>query len=218
MNFQIKKGESLGIIGSTGAGKTTLINLLMRFYDVSEGSIRIDGQDIRHMNKQELRRRFGVVFQNDVLFADKVLENISMGRELSKERICESAGHAQAASFIEELDDKYEFKLAIKGSNLSGGQKQRLLVARALANRPEILVLDDASSALDFKTDALLRKAIRENYEGTTTIVIAQRISSVMKLDHILVMEDGQMVGYGTHEELLNSCEVYQEIYQSQIM
>ena len=218
MNFVIKKGGSLGIIGSTGAGKTTLINLLMRFYDVTEGRITIDGKDIRTLDKQELRRRFGVVFQNDVLFADKIYENISIGRELPIERVFESAEHAQAAAFIEELDDRLDFKLAIKGSNLSGGQKQRLLVARALAGQPEILILDDSSSALDYKTDSLLRKAIRENYKDTTTIIIAQRISSVMKLDHILVLEEGRMVGYGPHEELLEQCEVYKEIYQSQMM
>ena len=218
LHFGIKKGGSLGIIGSTGAGKTTLVNLLMRFYDVSEGSISIDGRDIRSFDKQELRRRFGVVFQNDVLFADKVSENISFGRELTKDQISTSAEHAQADAFIEELEQKLDFRLAIKGSNLSGGQKQRLLVARALAGRPEILILDDSSSSLDYKTDSLLRKAIRENYAGTTTIVIAQRISSVMKLDHILVMEDGQMAGYGTHEELMDSSEVYREIYQSQMM
>lgn len=218
MNFVIEKGGGLGIIGSTGAGKTTLINLLMRFYDVTEGNIKVDGKDIRSFNKQELRKKFGVVFQNDVLFADKVQENISIGRELPIEQIYESVEHAQAAAFIDELDNKLDFKLSIRGSNLSGGQKQRLLVARALAGKPEILILDDTSSALDFKTDSLLRKAIRENYNGTTTLVIAQRISSVMKLDHILVMEDGQMAGYGLHEELLSSCEVYQEIYQSQLM
>lgn len=218
VDFGIKKGGSLGIIGSTGSGKTTLINLLMRFYDASEGSITIDGCDIKSFDKQELRRKFGVVFQNDVLFADKVHENISIGRDLSVERIQESAVHAQAAPFIDELDQKLDYKLAIKGSNLSGGQKQRLLIARALAGKPDILILDDSSSALDYKTDSLLRKAIRENYEDTTTIIIAQRISSVMKLDHILVLEDGRMAGYGTHEELLKSCEVYQEIYQSQLM
>lgn len=218
MNFTIRKGESLGIIGSTGSGKTTLMHLLLRFYDVSSGSIRLDGNDIRTYDKQQLRKRFGVVFQNDVLFADRISENINFGRNLQPERIYESAEHAQAAAFIEELDQALDFNLAIKGSNLSGGQKQRLLIARALAGRPEVLILDDASSALDFKTDAQLRKAIRENYQKTTTIVIAQRISSVMKLDHILVLEDGQMAGYGTHEELLGSCEVYQEIYQSQIM
>ena len=218
ISFGIKKGESLGIIGSTGSGKTTLINLLMRFYDVTEGSILINGKDIRSMNKQELRRRFGVVFQNDVLFADRISENISIGRELSMERIREAAVDAQAAGFISELEEELDFKLSIKGSNLSGGQKQRLLVSRALAGEPEILILDDSSSALDYKTDSLLRKAIRENYHNTTSIVIAQRISSVMKLNHILVIDDGQMVGYGTHEELLEACEVYQEIYQSQMM
>ncbi|MGB4661081.1 MAG: ABC transporter ATP-binding protein [Mobilitalea sp.] len=216
MDFSIQKGKSLGIIGSTGSGKTTLINLLMRFYDVKDGSIAIDGQDIRTYDKQILRKKFGVVFQNDVLFADKVYENISLGRELPRDRVFESAEHAQAASFIEELDDQLDFQLSIKGSNLSGGQKQRLLVARALAGKPDILILDDSSSSLDYRTDSLLRKAIRENYKQTTTIVIAQRISSVMKLDHILVVEDGSMAGYGTHEELLKTCKVYQEIYQSQ--
>jgi ATP-binding cassette subfamily B protein len=218
ISFQVDQGGSLGIIGSTGSGKTTLVNLLMRFYDVSDGCIRLNGRDIRTLDKKELRRSFGVVFQNDVLFADKISENISLGRELAKEQIHESAEHAQAAAFIEELDQTLDFKLSIRGSNLSGGQKQRLLIARALAGKPEILILDDASSALDYKTDALLRKAIRENYERTTTLVIAQRISSVMKLDHILVLEDGRMAGYGTHEELLHSCEIYKEIYQSQLM
>lgn len=218
IDFGIKKGESLGIIGSTGAGKTTLINLLMRFYDVTEGSITIDGRDIRSFDKQELRKKFGVVFQNDVLFADRVYENISFGRDISVERVREAAEDAQAIKFISELEEELDFKLSIKGSNLSGGQKQRLLVSRALAGEPEILILDDSSSALDYKTDSQLRKAIRENYRNTTSIVIAQRISSVMKLNHILVIEDGQMAGYGTHEELLQSCAVYQEIYQSQMM
>ena len=218
MDFQIKKGESLGIIGSTGSGKTTLINLLMRFYDVTEGTITIDGQDIRSMDKLALRRRFGVVFQNDVLFSDRVYENINLGRQLSEERVWEAVEHAQAEAFLEELEGRLDFRLSIKGNNLSGGQKQRLLIARALAGKPEILILDDSSSALDYKTDSLLRKATRENYQGTTTIVVAQRISSVMKLDHILVLEDGRMAGYGTHDELLHSCEVYKEIYQSQML
>ena len=218
IDFGIKKGGSLGIIGSTGSGKTTLINLLMRFYDVDAGKITIDGRDIRSIDKSELRKKFGVVFQNDVLFADKIYENISIGRDLEPERVQEAAVHAQAAGFIEEVEEQLDYQLAIKGSNLSGGQKQRLLVARALAGRPEILILDDSSSALDYKTDSLLRKAIREHYTITTTIVIAQRISSVMKLDHILVLEDGQMAGYGTHDELMEHCEVYKEIYQSQLM
>lgn len=218
LDFGIKKGQSLGIIGSTGSGKTTLINLLMRFYDVTEGVITIEGQDIRSMDKHALRKRFGVVFQNDVLFSDRIYENISLGRDISRDRVLEAVEHAQADTFVEELERQLDFRLAIKGSNLSGGQKQRLLVARALAGKPEILILDDSSSALDYKTDSLLRKAIRENYGETTTIVIAQRISSVMKLDHVLVLEDGRMTGYGTHEELLYTCEVYKEIYQSQML
>lgn len=218
INFTLKQGDSLGIIGSTGAGKTTIINLLMRFYDVDEGKILIKGRDVRSHNKQELRRKFGVVFQNDVLFMDTVSENISLGRQITSEQMAAAAEHAQAADFIKELDGKFNFLLAIKGSNLSGGQKQRLLISRALAGKPEILILDDSSSALDYKTDSLLRKAIRENYEGVTSIMIAQRISSVMKLDHIMVIEDGKMVGYGAHEDLLKDCEVYQEIYQSQLM
>jgi len=218
ISFNLKQGESLGIIGSTGAGKTTLINLLMRFYDVNEGSILINGKDVRSFNKQELRKKFGVVFQNDVLFMDKVGENISLGRDISIEQRAAAAKHAQAAEFIDKLDGKFDFPLAIKGSNLSGGQKQRLLITRALAGKPEILILDDSSSALDYKTDSQLRKAIRENYTGITSIIIAQRISSVMKLDHIMVIEDGKMVGYGNHEDLLSNCGVYQEIYQSQLM
>lgn len=218
ISFGINKGESLGIIGSTGSGKTTLINLLMRFYDIREGSILIDGKNIKSIDKKELRRKFGVVFQNDMLFADRIYENISLGRDIPVYRVHEAIEDAQAASFVYELENELDYKLAIKGSNLSGGQKQRLLVSRALAAEPEILVLDDSSSALDYKTDSLLRKAIRENYKGTTTIVIAQRISSVMKLDNILVIEDGHMTGYGSHDKLLQTCGVYQEIFQSQMM
>ncbi len=217
ISFALKRGESLGIIGSTGSGKTTLINLLMRFYDVSHGSILINGRDVRSYPKQELRKKFGVAFQNDVLFADTIYENIKLGRNLSREQVQTAITHAQADSFVQELEGKLDFKLAIKGSNLSGGQKQRLLIARALAGNPEILILDDSSSALDYKTDSLLRKAIREQYHDTTSVIIAQRISSIMKLDHILVIEEGKMAGYGTHETLLETCGVYQEIYHSQM-
>lgn len=216
VSLGIRRGESLGIIGSTGSGKTTLIHLLMRFYDVASGSIRINGEDIRSLDKQILRKKFGVTFQNDVLFADSIYENINLGRELTKEQANDAALDAQADSFINEYEQKLDFKLSIKGSNLSGGQKQRLLIARALAGNPEILILDDSSSALDYKTDAMLRKSIREKHKETTSIIIAQRISSVMKLDNILVLEDGQVAGYGNHEELLETCDVYKEIYQSQ--
>ncbi|NLP16972.1 MAG: ABC transporter ATP-binding protein [Clostridiales bacterium] len=216
VSFGIRKGESLGIIGSTGSGKTTLIHLLMRFYDVGSGSIRINGTDIRSIDKQTLRMKFGVAFQNDVLFADSIYENINLGRGITKEQAMDAVRDAQAASFIDEYEQKLDFKLSIKGSNLSGGQKQRLFISRALAGNPEIIILDDSSSALDYKTDSMLRKAIREKHKDTTSIIIAQRISSVMKLDNILVLEDGRMVGYGSHEKLMESCDVYQEIYQSQ--
>ena len=157
------------------------------------------------------------MFQHDVLFADTVAENISFGRDIPPERLEEAARDAQALEFINELPGRFDYELAIKGSNLSGGQKQRLLIARALAGKPEILVLDDSSSALDYKTDSQLRQAIREHYAGTTTIIIAQRISSILHADHILVLEDGKEIGYGAHEELLEECENYREISESQM-
>ncbi|MBO5197382.1 MAG: ABC transporter ATP-binding protein [Lachnospiraceae bacterium] len=215
--FRLKKGESLGIIGATGSGKTTILNLLMRFYDTDSGEIRVDGRNIKGYSLQELRSKFGVVFQNDVIFADTLYENISFGRDIPLERVKEAAADAKAANFIEEKEGGYEYRAAIKGANLSGGQKQRVLIARALAAHPEILILDDSSSALDYKTDAALRGAIRANYADTTLITVAQRISSIMQHDHILVLEDGRTIGYGSHEELLADCPVYREIYESQM-
>jgi ATP-binding cassette, subfamily B, multidrug efflux pump len=221
IDFSIKSGESLGIIGATGSGKTTLINLLLRFYDTDKGGIYIHGKNVKSYSLQELRSKFGVVFQNDMIFADTIGGNIDFNRGLSGERLMEAAEDAQAAEFINQLvsDEKkgFDYEAAVKGANLSGGQKQRLLIARALAAKPEILVLDDSSSALDYKTDAALRTAMRKNYQNTTTIMIAQRISSIMNMDHILVMEEGRMIGYGNHEELLITCSVYNEIYQSQM-
>lgn len=217
INFSLQKGETLGIIGATGAGKTAVINLLMRLYEAESGEIRINGQKISSIPPEELHTKFGIVFQHDVLFADTVGENISFGRDIPPERLEEAARDAQALEFINELPGRFDYELAIKGSNLSGGQKQRLLIARALAGRPEILVLDDSSSALDYKTDAALRKAIREHYAGTTTIIIAQRISSILHADHILVLEDGREIGYGTHEQLMEDCEIYREISESQM-
>jgi len=217
ISFRLKPGESLGIIGATGAGKTSIINLLMRFYDADEGTIYVDGRDVRTYDKDELHRKFGVVFQNDIIFADTIGENISFGRNLSEDDIVSAARAANADDFIRQKKDGYQHEAAIKGANLSGGQKQRILIARALAAKPEILVLDDASSALDYRTDASVRKAIRENYKESTLIMIAQRISSVMSMDHIMVLEDGKILDYGKHDELMERCGTYNEIYQSQM-
>lgn len=217
ISFRLYHGESLGIIGSTGSGKTTLLNLLMRFYDVTEGQILIDGTDIREIPLIALRERFGVVFQNDVVFADTLKENIAFGREMNDAAVSLAAEHALAAGFISGKADGYLHKAAIKGADLSGGQRQRLLVARALAGAPEVLLLDDASSALDYRTDAKIRKNIRAQYADTTTILVAQRASSVMQMTNILVLEEGECIGYGTHKDLMEQCDVYREIAELQM-
>lgn len=217
INFCLNKGETLGIIGSTGSGKTTIINLLMRFYDVNEGAIYIDGKNIKSIRKEELRKRFGTAFQNDVLFKDTISSNISFGRELTQEELQNAALYAQAREFIENKPGKYEEMLSVKGANLSGGQKQRIIIARALAAKPDILILDDSSSALDYKTEGALRRGIREHFKDTTCIIIAQRISSIMQADHIMVLEEGKINGFGTHEELMESCRIYNEISRSQL-
>lgn len=216
ISFSLMHGETLGIIGATGSGKTTAANLLMRFYDVDQGRILVDGQDIRGMDLRNLRKRFGAVFQNDVLFKESIYENIRMGRDITQEQAMEAALYARAKDFVEEKGGMAE-NIDIRGANLSGGQKQRILIARALAAHPEILILDDSSSALDYQTDAALRKGLREHFADTTCILIAQRMNAVMHADHILVLEDGEMAGYGTHEELIKTCEVYREIGKSQM-
>lgn len=217
ISFALKKGESLGIIGATGSGKSTIVNLLLRFYDVSGGSIWIDGRRIDTIPYPELRGMFGVVFQNDYLMAASMEENIDFFRGLSREQITEAAGHAQAESFIKEKEGRMDAKVAVRGNNLSGGQKQRIMIARALAAKPRILILDDASSALDYKTDARLRKELHAHFAQTATITIAQRISSIQGADHILVLEDGKSIGYGTHQELLKLCSEYRVIYELQM-
>lgn len=216
ISFCLNRGETLGIIGSTGSGKTTVINLLMGFYQPDRGRIRIDGQDTAGMDLKSLRSRFGAVFQNDVIFENSIFKNIVMGRQLTPDQAQKALEHARAAEFVKEKGG-LDQQLDIRGANLSGGQKQRLLIARALADNPEILVLDDSSSALDYKTDAALRQELNDHFRRTTCVIIAQRVSSVMSADHILVLEDGKAVGYGTHEHLMETCAIYREIGSSQM-
>ena len=217
LSFTVRRGETLGIIGEIGSGKSTVLNLLMRMYDADEGRILVDGRDVRSYRPEELKGKFGVVFQNDMIFEDTIAENVALGRDLTQEQVQEALLYAQASEFVKERKEEEDNALNIRGANLSGGQKQRVLIARALAMRPEILILDDSSSALDYKTDALLRKGIREHYGDTTLVIVAQRISSIRHAEHILVLEDGNVIGYGNHEELMKSCETYREISQSQM-
>lgn len=217
ISFSLKKGETLGIIGATGSGKSTLAALLMRFYETDRGNIYIEGEDIRSMEAGRLRERFGVVFQNDTIFEDSIAGNVRMGRTLSDAEVRKAIEYARAKEFVEEAGRGYDDHINIRGANLSGGQKQRILIARALAAKPDILILDDSSSALDYRTDAALRHELAAHFADTTKLIIAQRVSSILHADHIMVLEDGKMIGYGTHEELLEHCEVYREIRDSQM-
>lgn len=217
IDFAIKPGETLGIIGPTGSGKSSIIKLLLRFYDVDQGAVRINGRDVRSIPREELHKMFGIAFQNDILFADTIAENIDFGRGLPLEQIMFYSELAQAGDFIDSLEEGWHHNLTIKGANLSGGQKQRVLISRALAAKPKILILDDSSSALDYRTDAKLRKSLHQHFDDTTTIIIAQRISSIMHADHILVLEEGEIIGSGTHQELMKTCEAYIEISRSQL-
>lgn len=217
LNFKLKAGQTLGIIGPTGSGKSSLIKLLLRFYDADQGGIYIHGRNVKSIPRDELHKMFGIVFQNDILFADTIAENINFGRDLPQEQIVFSTQLAQAGEFIDTLADGWLHRLSIKGSNISGGQKQRILISRALAANPQILVLDDSSSALDYRTDANLRKSLNAHFENTTTLIVAQRISSIMHADHIIVLEEGSIIGSGTHETLLKTCESYRAISLSQM-
>lgn len=216
LSFTVGRGETVGILGGTGSGKSTLVSLLLRFYDVDEGQILIEGKDVKSYSSEELRAKFGVVFQSDFLMSASIRENIDFERGVSAQEIEKAAECACAEEFILSQEEGYESKLAVRGSNLSGGQKQRLLIARALAANPQILVLDDSSSALDYKTDAKVRRQIQKNYSSLTMLMVAQRISSVRGADKILVLEGGEAVGFGTDEELMQSCETYRSILKSQ--
>lgn len=217
ISFSLKRGGTLGIIGATGSGKSTVLRLLMRFYDADHGTVRINGRDVRSYTPSELTSMFGVVFQNDFLYADTIEENIRFGRDIPEEDIEAAARIAQAHDFIMGFADGYAHRVSAAGTNLSGGQRQRVLIARAIAAHPEILILDDSSSALDYKTDANLRTALGESFPDTTVIMVAQRVSSVKNCDLILVIEDGCIIGAGTHDELIATCLEYQEISDSQM-
>jgi ATP-binding cassette subfamily B protein len=218
ISFSAKPGEVTAIIGSTGSGKSTLVNLIPRFYDISSGSVLIDGIDIREMTQEDLRSKIGFVPQKAILFSGTIAENIKFGlKDATDEEIIHAAEVAQAADFIASMDGGYEHEIAQGGTNVSGGQKQRLSIARALVRRPEIYVFDDSFSALDFKTDAKLRAALREETQESTVIIVAQRVGTVMDADRIIVLDEGRIVGMGTHKELLDTCDVYHEIVSSQL-
>lgn len=218
ISFTAKKGETVAIIGSTGSGKSTLINLLPRFYEVSKGEIRLDGVDIREMTQKDLRDRLGYVPQKGVLFSGTIDSNIRYGRpDASQAEVEKAAQIAQAEDFILSKPEKYEAPIAQGGTNVSGGQKQRLSIARAIEKNPEVLIFDDSFSALDFKTDVTLRQALKDATSDTTTIIVAQRISTIMNADRIMVLDEGEMAGIGTHKELMKDCEVYQQIARSQL-
>lgn len=212
ISFAIKAGQTLGVIGGTGSGKSTLINLLMRFYDADGGEIYCDGKNIRSLSTVDLRGKFGAVFQNDFLLSDSVRENIDYFRSLPEENIARAVKCSCADEFVYRLEGGMDYPVAQKGANLSGGQKQRILVARALAGNPEVLILDDSSSALDYATEARLKENLNEYYPDCTKIVIAQRASSVKNADLIVVLDDGKIVGKGTHDDLIKTCEIYRQI------
>ena len=218
IDFVAKPGETTAIIGSTGCGKSTLVNLIPRLYDVSDGKILLDGKDIRNILMSDLREEIGFVPQKGVLFSGTIASNLRFGNDnATDEEIKKAAEIAQATEFIKAKDDKYESSISQGGSNVSGGQKQRLAIARAIAKNPKIFIFDDSFSALDLKTDAALRKALSENVKDSTVIIVAQRISTILHAEQILVLDDGKVVGKGTHEQLLKDCEVYREIAKSQL-
>lgn len=218
IDFIAEPGKTTAIIGSTGCGKSTLVNLIPRLYDVTGGKITLDGKDIRNIKMSDLREEIGFVPQKGVLFSGTIASNLRFGKEeATNEEIAKAAKIAQATEFIETKDDRYDSAIAQGGSNVSGGQKQRLAIARAIAKDPKIFVFDDSFSALDLKTDAALRKALGENVKDSTVIIVAQRISTILHAEQILVLDDGEVVGKGTHEELLKTCEVYQQIAKSQL-
>ncbi|MBR6536363.1 MAG: ABC transporter ATP-binding protein [Lachnospiraceae bacterium] len=218
LSFTVKKGQTVGIIGGTGSGKSSLVNLLPRFYDVTKGTVRINGVDVKDYPQRELRGRIGMVPQKAVLFSGSIRDNMKWGKDdATDEEINEALEIAQAKEFVDAKEGRLDYKLNQGGKNLSGGQRQRLTIARALVRKPEILILDDSASALDFATDAALRRALAEKTEGMTVFMVSQRTTTIQNADMIIVLEDGEVAGIGTHKELQETCEVYKEICQSQV-
>ena len=217
LTFSIGRGEVFGIVGPTGSGKTSLINLIPRFYDVSGGTVRFGGKDVRTLSQEYLREHIGIVPQKAVLFSGTIADNIRWGKEdATDQQVVDALKAAQAYEFVEALPQGMHSPIFEGGKNFSGGQKQRLAIARALVKRPEVILLDDSLSALDYQTDLKLRRSLAEHLSGSTVIIVSQRISSVASADRILVLDDGEPVGLGRHEELLQDCKTYREIYESQ--
>ena len=217
ITFKISKGQTLGIIGATGSGKTTIINLIMRFYDPQKGVIKVFGEDIKNINRDELRRHVGLVLQNDSVFSDTIHENIAFSRPGVDSNQVKIAKEIAQAEFIDDIPETYNYEIAQRGTNISGGQRQRLLIARAVASNPKLLILDDASSALDYRTDKNLRFAITTHLKDTTKIIVAQRVSSIKDADLILIIDNGRIAAQGTHDELLKTNEIYQLLVKHQL-
>lgn len=217
VSFALNRGKTLGIIGGTGSGKSTIINLMMRFYDPNSGRIYIDGKDIRSYELPELRKHFGVVFQNDFIFHDTISSNIKIGRDISDDSMKKAAENAMASEFIGSYEDGYQHQAAIHGSSLSGGQRQRLLIARVLSGSSPIIVLDDSSSALDYHTDSLVRRNILTSHKESSLVIVAERVSAVMNCDEILFLHGGEVIGRGKHDHLMETCPEYREIYETQM-
>ena len=218
IEFTANPGQTTAIIGSTGSGKSTLVNLIPRFYDVTDGSITLDGVDVRDMTQQELRSKLGYVPQKGVLFSGTIGSNIMFGNPDGNEQdMIEAAEIAQATEFVDTKPKKYDSTISQSGGNVSGGQKQRLSIARAIAKHPKLFIFDDSFSALDYKTDVALRKALKEKTADSTVLIVAQRISTILHAEQIIVLDDGKIAGIGTHQELLKNCEVYQQIAASQL-
>lgn len=221
ISFKVEKGETVAFIGSTGSGKSTLVNLIPRFYDATYGEVLVDGVNVKNYKLEELNNRLGYVSQKPIIFSGTVSSNISYGlvnnKKVSKSKIEEASKVAQASEFIEKMEDKYNSRISRSGTNISGGQKQRLSIARAIARDPEIYIFDDTFSALDYKTDTTLRKELKKHTKDATTLIVAQRIGTIKNADKIIVLNEGKIVGQGTHKELLKTCDVYKEIALSQL-